>query len=66
MSSLHGGDGVGMEAYVAELAQSKLAEGIDNLPIDFVGDIQLHHAHGRRAEGGILSWGHDHASGLTT
>lgn len=51
-----------MEAYVAELAQSKLAKGSDDLPIDFFGDVQLHHAHVRRAEWGILSWSHGDAA----
>lgn len=47
-----------MAAYVAELAQAKLAKGSDDFPANFVGDEQLHHAHVRRAERGILSWSH--------
>ncbi|KAK7214118.1 hypothetical protein V2G26_021296 [Clonostachys chloroleuca] len=62
MSSLNGGDSLGIEAYIAELAQSMLAKGGDDLPIDFLGDIQLHHAHVRRAEWGILSWIHGDAA----
>jgi hypothetical protein len=45
-----------MRAYVAELAQPKLAKSSDDLPIDVLGDVQLHHAHVRRAEWSILSW----------
>jgi hypothetical protein len=61
MSSLHGGDSVDIDAYIAELAQSKLAKGSDNLPIKFVGEVQLHHGHIQRAEWGILSWSHRNA-----
>lgn len=33
--------------YVAELAQSKLTERSDDLPTDFIGHIELNHAHVR-------------------
>lgn len=52
-------------AYVAELAETQLAERGDNFPTDFVGDIELDHAHVRRAEGGVLLWSHGDAGWRT-
>jgi|SRR6478609_4859685 len=48
-----------MVAYVAELAETKLAEGRNNFATDFIGDIELYHAHVRRAERGIRFGSHD-------
>lgn len=50
---------VRVKPYISELAQSKLTKGSDDLPTDFVGDIQLHHTHIRRAEGRVLFGSHD-------
>lgn len=51
-----------MDTYVSELAESKLPEGCDDLPTDFVGDVQLHHAHFRRAERRVLFGSHGDAA----
>ena len=45
-----GGMGV---TYVSELDQPKLSERVDAFSTYFVGYIQLHHAHVRRAEHGL-------------
>lgn len=45
-------------AYVAELAETQLAERGNDFSADLVGDIELDHAHFRRAEGGVLLWSH--------
>lgn len=45
--------------YIAKLAQAKLSERSHNLATDFVGDVELHHAHFRRAERRVLSRSHD-------
>ena len=53
--------------YVSELAETKLAEGSDDFPADLVGDIELDHAHFRRAERGVLFRSHgDVAAGTKT
>lgn len=52
-------------AYVAELAEAQLAKRGDNFPTDFVGDIELDHAHVRRAEGSVLLWSHGDAGWRT-
>jgi hypothetical protein len=59
MSAL-GSDAIG-DTYVSELNLSKLSKGIDYLTSDFVGDIELDHAHVRRAEHGIFVV--DHSEG---
>jgi hypothetical protein len=46
------------KAYISELAQTELAKGSDDLTTDFVGDVKLHHAHVRRAEGRVLFGSH--------
>ena len=40
--------------YISELDLSQLAQCIHDLAADFVGDVQLDHAHVRRAEHGVL------------
>jgi hypothetical protein len=40
--------------YISELNLPQLSQCIHNLPADFVGDVELDHAHIRRAEHGIL------------
>ena len=37
-----------------ELDLPNLSQSIHNFAADFVGDVQLHHAHVRRAEHGVL------------
>lgn len=51
----------GTLSYVSELAQSKFAQGSDDLSTNFVGNVELHHAHIRRAERGILFGSHGDA-----
>ena len=51
-----------LDAYVSELTESKLPEGCDHLPTDFVGDVELHHAHLRRAERRVLFGSHGDAA----
>lgn len=46
-------DGGGKRTHIAELDETQLAQGVNNLAADFVGDVELHHAHVRRAERGI-------------
>jgi hypothetical protein len=45
-------------SHISELDEAELAEGIDDFAADFVGNVQLHHAHVRRAERRILSRSH--------
>jgi hypothetical protein len=52
-------------AYVAELAEAKLAKGGNNLPTNLVGDIELYHAHLRRAERGVRLRSHGDAAEST-
>lgn len=47
-----------LDPYVSELAETQLSQCGDDFAADFVGDIELHHAHVRRAEGGILLRSH--------
>lgn len=49
---------MGGYAYIAELAQAKLTERGDDFTPDFVGDVELHHAHLRRAERSVLLRSH--------
>src|SRR6202042_3495783 len=44
--------------YISKLHLSNLSQGRYNLATDFVGDIQLYHAHVRRPEHGILCGRH--------
>lgn len=41
------------------MAESQLAKSRDDLASNLVGDIELDHAHVRRAEGSVLSGSHD-------
>jgi hypothetical protein len=43
-----------LHTYISELNLPQLSQSIYNLPADFVGDVELDHAHVRRAEHGIL------------
>lgn len=45
--------------HVSELAQAKLTESVNNFSSDFIGNVQLHHTHIRRAEWSIACWSHD-------
>lgn len=45
-------------AYISELDQTNLAQGVDDLAANFVGNVQLHHTHVRRAERSIPCWSH--------
>lgn len=45
--------------YITELDQTKLSQGVDDLPSNFIRYVQLDHAHVRRAEHGSLVWSHD-------
>jgi hypothetical protein len=47
-----------MDTYISELDQAKFSQGVDNLPADLVGDVQLHHAHMSGAEWSIPRWSH--------
>jgi hypothetical protein len=40
--------------YISELDLPQLSQCIHNLPADFIGDVELDHAHVRRAEHGVL------------
>lgn len=40
--------------YVSELYQAKLTKSVDYFSADFIGNIELHHTHVRRAEGSIV------------
>ena len=40
--------------YVSELDQPQLAQGIADFAADFVGNVELDHAHVRRAERRVL------------
>lgn len=50
------------DAYVSELAEAKLSQGCHDFAANFVGDIELHHAHVRRAERGVLFRSHGDAA----
>lgn len=52
----------GEAAYVSELAKTKLTKGRNNFAANFVGDIELDHAHVRRAERGVLFGSHSDAA----
>lgn len=43
-------EGAQLAVEIAELDEAELAEGIDDFAADFVGNVQLGHAHVRRAE----------------
>jgi regulator of RNase E activity RraB len=43
-------EGAQLAVEVAELDQAELAEGVDYFAADFVGNVELDHAHIRRAE----------------
>lgn len=45
-------------AYVSKLDQAELAESVDDLSADLVGNVQLHHTHIRGAERSIFGWSH--------
>lgn len=45
-------------AYIAKLAKSELSKSSYNLPANFVGDVELHHAHLGRAKRRILLRSH--------
>lgn len=49
--------------YVSELDQAKLSEGVDDFSPNFVGNIELHHTHVRRAERSIACRSHDGGGG---
>lgn len=53
-----------VDAYVAKLAKSQLAKGRNNFAPDFVGHVELDHAHGRRAERGVFLRSHGGAMWL--
>jgi hypothetical protein len=46
------------DPYVSKLNLPNLSQSIHNFTADFVGDVQLDHAHVRRAEHGILVVNH--------
>lgn len=50
--------------YISELDLSKLSQGVDNLAADFVGNVQLDHAHVRGPEHGILVVHHGEEEGV--
>lgn len=50
--------------HVSELDQAQLAKGVDDLSSDFIGNVQLHHAHFRRAERGVACWSHGDGVGV--
>ena len=45
-------------AYVAELDEAEFSQGVDNFSANFIGNVELHHAHVRRAERGVFDWSH--------
>lgn len=49
---------IGSLTYVSELHQTQLSQRVDDFSPDLIGDVQLHHAHLRRAEHGVLSGSH--------
>jgi hypothetical protein len=51
--------------YISELNLPNLSQSIHNLTTDFVGDVQLDHAHVRRAEHGVLVVNHGEVEFLT-
>jgi hypothetical protein len=57
-------EGADIAVEIAELDETKLAQGVDNLSSDFIRDVELHHTHVRRAERSILCWSHVGALGL--
>lgn len=50
--------------HVSELDQAKLAQGVDDLSSDFIRNVQLHHAHFRRAERSIARRSHGDGVGV--
>ena len=46
------------DAYISKLNLSKLSQCIHDLSADFIGDVELDHAHVRRPEHGILCGRH--------
>lgn len=49
-------------AHVSELAEAQLAKCSNDFTTDFIGNIELHHAHVRRAERGVLFGRHGDAA----
>ena len=52
--------------YISELNLPNLSQSIHNLTTDFVGDVQLDHAHVRRAKHGVLVVNHGEVEFLTS
>lgn len=48
----------GHDTYVSELDQAKFPQGVDHFSANFIGDVQLHHAHMSGAKGSITRWSH--------
>lgn len=51
--AVQAGKGLGWH-YVSEVDKAQLAQGIADFAADFVGDVELDHAHVRRAERRVL------------
>lgn len=47
-----------LKTYISELNLSDISQCTDNLSPNLVSNVQLHHAHVRGAEHGVLSWCH--------
>lgn len=52
------------DTHISELNLSQLAQGIHNLSADFIRNVQLYHAHIRRAEHGVFVGSHSEKDGV--
>lgn len=48
----------GCDAHVSELNEADFSQRIDDFAADFIGNVELHHAHVRRAERRVLCRSH--------